>query len=152
MNEHSLKPWSSFPNGVYVSPHKVISRQHGIHCLLQAWELAVFLSSGHQLPISREASGVQSDSTLIWEDDAYYFVEFAGSFANIALLLLFLSVGCFQKGARLMVSMPMVALLDCWAVCFVFIPGLGDAHDLSLVGGFFPPSAALWVHRGRRFL
>lgn len=29
----------------------------------------------------------------------YYFVEFAGSFANIALLLL-LSVGCFLKGAR----------------------------------------------------
>lgn len=82
----------------------------------------------------------------------YYFVEFAGSFANIALLLL-LSVGCFPKGARLKVVLCLCCTLDCWAVCFEFIPGLGDAaHDLSLVGGFSLHCCSMRFDRGRRFL
>lgn len=74
----------------------------------------------------------------------YYFVEFAGSFANIALLLLFIGRLFPQKGARLKVVLCLCCTLDCWAVCFEFIPGLGDAaHDLSFSWRIFPCIAVL---------
>ena len=62
----------------------------------------------------------------------YYFVEFAGSFANIALLLLFIGRLFPQKAPFKMGSMRICCTLDRWAVRTKFIPGLGNAaHDLS---------------------
>lgn len=74
----------------------------------------------------------------------YYFVEFAGSFANIALLLLFIGRLFPKKEPRLKVVLCLCCTLDCWAVCFEFIPGLGDAaHDLSFSWRIFPCIAVL---------
>ena len=75
----------------------------------------------------------------------YYFVEFAGSFANIALLLLFIGRLFPKKEPVSRWFYAYVALLiDCWAVCFEFIPGLGDAaHDLSFSWWIFPCIAVL---------
>ena len=74
----------------------------------------------------------------------YYFVEFAGSFANIALLLLFIGRLFPKKEPVSRWFYVYVVLYDRWAVCFELIPGLGNAaHDLSFSWRIFPCIAVL---------
>ena len=73
----------------------------------------------------------------------YYFVEFAGSFANIALLLLFIGRLFPQKEPISRWFYVYVALFYRWAVCFELISELGDAaHSLSF-GWRIPPCVAI---------
>ena len=74
----------------------------------------------------------------------YYFVEFAGSFANIALLLLFIGRLFPKKEPVSKWFYAYVALYDRWPVYTEFIPGLGDAaHDLSFSWRISPCIAVL---------
>ena len=74
----------------------------------------------------------------------YYFVEFAGSFANIALLLLFIGRLFPKKGARFKMVLCVCCAYDRWPVCTKLIPGLGNAaHDLSFSWRIFPRTAVL---------
>ena len=78
------------PKRCFVSPHKsyLVNMEH----IVYATGTAVFTSSGHQLPISRRKRQEfnQNFNAYLGKMMLYYFVEFAGSFANIALLLLFI--------------------------------------------------------------
>ena len=67
-----------------------LSRQYGTHCL-RYWNRCFSLQWTSAADQQEEASGVQPElQRLFGKMILYYFVEFAGSFANIALLLLFI--------------------------------------------------------------
>ena len=67
-----------------------LSCQYGTHCL-RYWNRCFSFQRTSAADQQEEASGVQSDlQRLFGKMMLYYFVEFAGSFANIALLLLFI--------------------------------------------------------------
>lgn len=74
----------------------------------------------------------------------YYFVEFAGSFANIALLLLFIGRLFPKKEPVSRWFYAYVALLIAGQCALSLFPGLGDAaHDLSFSWRIFPCIAVL---------
>ena len=67
-----------------------LSYQYGTHCL-RYWNRCFSFQRTSAADQQEEASGVQSKfQRLFGKMMLYYFVEFAGSFANIALLLLFI--------------------------------------------------------------
>ena len=73
----------------------------------------------------------------------YYFVEFAGSFANIALLLLFIG-RLFPKKEPVSKWFYVYVVLMIAGQCALSFPGLGNAaHDLSFSWRIFPRTAVL---------
>ena len=126
------------PKRCFVSPHKSYLRQHGTHCL-RYWNRCFSFQRTSAADQQEEASGVQSDlQRLFGKMMLYYFVEFAGSFANIALLLLFIGRLFPKKEPVSRWFYAYVALLIAGQCALSLFPDWVTQRTIYLlVGGFF---------------
>ena len=115
-----------------------LSCQYGTHCL-RYWNRCFSFQRTSAADQQEEASGVQSDlQRLFGKMMLYYFVEFAGSFANIALLLLFIGRLFPKKEPVSRWFYAYVALLIAGQCALSLFPDWVTQRTIYLlVGGFF---------------